>query len=74
MKFKTGPSSEDVWLGRKQKVEGAFLGDWNDIYQAEKEREEALEKELASRTRGSQGTGTILAAEKLENVVDGAKS
>lgn len=74
MKFKTGPSSEDVWDARTKRVEGAFTGNWDDIFKAEKELEENMERDLTMAARAGQGKGNLLDVEKLERVVDGARS
>lgn len=44
VKYKVGPSSEDVWEVREEPVEGAFAGDL-----------EALEREEVERGGGSVG-------------------
>jgi len=41
IKYKTGPSSEDVWELRREPIEGAFEGDFVALEREMKEREEA---------------------------------
>jgi hypothetical protein len=41
IKYKTGPSSEDVWELRKEPVEGAFEGDMEALEKHMKEKAEA---------------------------------
>lgn len=72
-RFKTGPSSEDVWRQRNERATEAFTGNWEDIFRAEKEAEESMEKELlltsVSAPKKDSGSG-MSGVEKLEAVVD----
>jgi len=45
IKYKTGPSSEDVWEVRTEPVRGAFQGDFAALERQMKEEEEARQKE-----------------------------
>ncbi|KAL9619891.1 MAG: hypothetical protein Q9160_005538 [Pyrenula sp. 1 TL-2023] len=68
-KFKTGPSSEDVWRQRNERVTGAFTGNWEDIFRAEKEAEESIEKGISSTTVRDPERSNGLGVEKLDAVV-----
>lgn len=45
IKYKTGPSSEDVWELRTEPVKGAFQGDFAALEREMKAQEEARQKE-----------------------------
>ncbi|KAF3483547.1 uncharacterized protein GIQ15_02871 [Arthroderma uncinatum] len=52
IKYKTGPSSEDVWELRKEPVRGAFQGDYLAF---EKEMERLRQQEDEAKVKGEQG-------------------